>query len=244
LDFQNVFSSKRKKLLQSRNEIFVFLHLQKIPFTLMKIQAFTFNDFYENTYIVYDETLDCIIIDPGCNNPSECNEITAFIKENTLKPQFLINTHCHIDHVLGNRFVHETYGIALSAHKKEKAVLDVGIQTATMYHIHYNPSPDIIHFLEEGDTIEFGTSSFTVLFTPGHSPASISLYNKTHHILICGDVLFQGSIGRTDLPGGNFETLTRVIREKFFTLPDETVVYSGHGPTTTIGVERRTNPFF
>lgn len=210
----------------------------------MRVQVFTFNDFYENTYVLYDETKECIIIDPGCNNSAEQKELSTFISENCLKPKHLINTHCHIDHILGNKFVSELYHLPLTSHKKEQAVLDVGQTTAMMYQIPYTKSPDIAVYIDEGDQISFGNSTLEVLFTPGHSPASISFYNKTNNILIAGDVLFQGSIGRTDLPGGNFETLTRVIRSKFFTLPDETVVYPGHGDHTTVGIEKRTNPFF
>lgn len=123
-------------------------------------------------------------------------------------------------------------------------MLDFGTQTAMMYQIPYDPSPPIEIFIDEGDIVKFGHSALNVLFTPGHSPASISLLNKESKILISGDVLFQGSIGRTDLPGGNFETLTRVIRSKFFTLTDDIVVYPGHGDSTTVGIEKRTNPFF
>jgi glyoxylase-like metal-dependent hydrolase (beta-lactamase superfamily II) len=156
----------------------------------------------------------------------------------------LINTHCHIDHILGNRYISEKYGLKLTAHKKEAPVLQWGIQTAMMYQIHYDPSPEIEIFVDEGDTVRFGNSELSVLFTPGHSPASISLLNKKDNILIAGDVLFKGSIGRTDLPGGNFEVLTRHIKNKFFTLPDQTIVYSGHGEPTTTGIEKATNPFF
>jgi glyoxylase-like metal-dependent hydrolase (beta-lactamase superfamily II) len=145
---------------------------------------------------------------------------------------------------LGNKFVADLYQLKLTSHKKEQAVLDVGQTTAMMYHIPYTKSPDISIFVDEGDRISFGHSILDVLFTPGHSPASVSFYNKEYNILIAGDVLFQGSIGRTDLPGGNFETLTRVIRSKFFTLPDDTKVYPGHGDHTTVGIEKRTNPFF
>ena len=172
------------------------------------------------------------------------SEISEFIKSNGLNPIHLINTHCHIDHILGNKFISESYNLPLTAHKKEKQVLDFGTQTAMMYQIPYELSPEITKFIDEGDTITFGNTKLDVLFTPGHSPASISLYCKSANILIAGDVLFQGSIGRTDLPGGNFETLTRNIKAKFFTLPDETVVFSGHGNPTTIGIEMRTNPFF
>lgn len=210
----------------------------------MKIKSFTFNAFDENTYIIYDDSKESIIIDPGCCNADECREISNFIIENQLNPVQLINTHCHIDHILGNKYISSKYKLKLAAHKKETQVLMFGIQTAMMYQISYDPSPEIEIFIDEGDTITFGNSSLKVLFTPGHSPASISLVNVEENILIAGDVLFQGSIGRTDLPGGNFETLTRVIKSKFFTLPDETVVYPGHGGPTTVGVEKRTNPFF
>lgn len=210
----------------------------------MQIKSFTFNDFSENTYILYDETNECIIIDPGCNNQNEQNELLNFIKENNLNPVHLINTHCHIDHILGNHFVAAKFNLRLTAHKKETQVLAVGMQTAMMYQIHYEKSPEIEVYIDEGDLISFGNSTLQVLFTPGHSPASISLLNKIKKVLICGDVLFQGSIGRTDLPGGNFETLTRVIKSKFFTLDEETIVYPGHGSPTSIGIEKRTNPFF
>jgi glyoxylase-like metal-dependent hydrolase (beta-lactamase superfamily II) len=211
---------------------------------MIHVHSFTFNDFYENTYVVYDDTKECIIIDPGCNSLQEQEELTDFINKNQLSPKHLINTHCHIDHILGNAFIASLFNLPLSAHKKEAEVLASGIQTAAMFQITYTPSPEISIFLEEGNAVHFGNTAFEILFTPGHSPASISLLNKQEKILIAGDVLFQGSIGRTDLPGGNFETLTRVIREKFFTLHDDTVVYPGHGPATTTGVERRTNPFF
>lgn len=211
---------------------------------MIHIQSFTFNPFYENTYLLYDDSSECIIIDPGCSNASENLEISTFIVDNKLKPLHLINTHCHIDHILGNKYISTRYQLKLTAHKKETQVLDFGTQTAMMYQIPYDPSPPIEIFIDEGDIVKFGHSALNVLFTPGHSPASISLLNKESKILISGDVLFQGSIGRTDLPGGNFETLTRVIRSKFFTLTDDIVVYPGHGDSTTVGIEKRTNPFF
>ncbi len=210
----------------------------------MTVKSFTFNDFQENTYIIYDDTKECIIIDPGCNSHQEQNQLSSFIELHNLKPKHLINTHCHIDHILGNKYVSEQYQLKLTSHKKEIPVLQFGIQTASMYQIHYDISPDIEIFIDEGDIISFGQSALKVLFTPGHSPASISLVSESDKILIAGDVLFQGSIGRTDLPGGNFETLTRVIKSKFFTLHDDTIVYPGHGVHTTVGVEKRTNPFF
>lgn len=210
----------------------------------MTVKAFTFNAFSENTYILSDETKSCVIIDPGCSNNFERQELETYITEMKLNPVYLLNTHCHIDHILGNRFISERYNLKLAAHKKESVVLQLGQQTAMMYQIPYESSPDITIYLDVGDIVRFGNSTLEVLFTPGHSPASISFLNKNERVLISGDVLFNGSIGRTDLPGGNFETLTRVIKSKFFTLPPETIVYSGHGEPTTIGHEMKTNPFF
>ncbi len=210
---------------------------------MLQVKSFTFNDFSENTYILFDETKECVIIDPGCNNDTERKIISAFISDHELTPIHLINTHCHIDHILGNKYISETYGLTLISHKGEIPVLDFGAQTASMYHIPYELSPPIEIFVDEGDVINFGNTELEVLFTPGHSPASISFYNKENHILIAGDVLFQGSIGRTDLPGGNFEVLIRMIKSKFLILPEETIVYSGHGDQTTIGIETRNNPF-
>jgi len=210
----------------------------------MNIQIFTFNPFQENTYVVYDQTKECAIIDPGCMDDFEQRELTDFIESRELKPRLLINTHCHIDHILGNKFIAEMYDLELTAHKKEAQVLEFGQQAAMMYQLDYKVSPMIKNFVDEGDILTFGNTKMEVIFTPGHSPASITLYIKDQDTLIVGDVLFQGSIGRTDLPGGNFETLTRMIKSKLFTLKDETLVFPGHGPSTKIGTEKRTNPFF
>jgi len=209
----------------------------------MEIAIFTFNPFAENTYIVYDDSKECAIFDPGCYDPGEHNQLTDFIESNGLKPVRLVNTHCHIDHVLGNKFVAEKYNLPLISHRGEAMVLSMQPQISIMYGLAYNPSPEITEFLEDGDELSFGNTTLKVLFTPGHSPASISFYNEESGIVIGGDVLFQGSIGRTDLPGGDFDTLAKSIKEKLYVLPDEVVVYSGHGPSTTIGEEKRTNPF-
>lgn len=211
---------------------------------MLTVKTFTFNDFAENTYVISDESGECIIIDPGCSHPSEEKLLSGYIEDKKLKPVHLVNTHCHIDHVLGNKFVSDTYHLPLTAHKKETPVLASCTTVAMMYQLSYVPSPDISVFIDEGDVISFGKTKLEVLFTPGHSPASISLLNTEGKILIAGDVLFAGSIGRTDLPGGNFETLTRVIRSKFFILADDITVYPGHGDSTTIGIEKKTNPFF
>jgi glyoxylase-like metal-dependent hydrolase (beta-lactamase superfamily II) len=209
----------------------------------MDIAFFTFNGFAENTYVLYDDSKECIIVDPGCNTEEERKQLVDFIAENNLEPKRLVNTHCHIDHVLGNKFIHEKYNLVLEAHIGEKQVLESCVMVASMYQIPYNPSPIIEKFLEEGMEISFGKSSLKVLFTPGHSPASISLYNAEKGLLIAGDVLFQGSIGRTDLPGGDFNTLKSSIQEKLYVLPPETLVFPGHGPSTTIGQEMQSNAF-
>lgn len=209
----------------------------------MNIASFTFTDWAENTYVLYDDSKECCIVDPGCNTAQERQQLVDFIEAKGLTPTRLVNTHCHIDHVLGNKFVSEKYGLPLIAHKGEEIVLAAMVQMAQMYGVSYEQSPDITEFLDEGDLLSFGNTKMEVYFTPGHSPASISFFHRESKQLIAGDVLFKGSIGRTDLPGGSMETLLESIRAKFFVLDDEVIVYSGHGPTTTIGEERRSNPF-
>jgi glyoxylase-like metal-dependent hydrolase (beta-lactamase superfamily II) len=173
----------------------------------------------------------------------EQKQLTSYIEAKKLTPVRLINTHCHIDHVLGNRYISETYKLDLEAHEGEIPVLESCVMIASMYQIPYNPSPMIAKKLKQGETIEFGKTKLDILFTPGHSPASISLYNSENNVLIAGDVLFKRSIGRTDLPGGDFETLKASIQKKLYILPDETVVFPGHGPSTTIGEEKAENQF-
>ncbi|MBP7821889.1 MAG: MBL fold metallo-hydrolase [Saprospiraceae bacterium] len=211
---------------------------------MIHVVSFVCNDFQENTYVVFDETKECIIIDPGCNAPHERNAIDEYISQRKLTPVKLINTHCHIDHVLGNGHIAQKYGIGLEIHENEIPILDALTQVGLMYNIPTNPSPAPSHFLKEGDIIRFGVSELECIFTPGHSPGSLSFYNKNQQILISGDVLFRRSIGRTDLPGGNHQALLDTIQQKLFLLPADTVVYSGHGPTTTIGEEKQYNPFF
>jgi glyoxylase-like metal-dependent hydrolase (beta-lactamase superfamily II) len=209
----------------------------------MKIAVFTFNDFAENTYVLYDDTHECVIVDPGCNTREERLQLSTFIKSNNLTPKMLINTHCHIDHVLGNAFVSQEYGLELAAHPDEKMVLDSCEMVSKMYGIPYGGSPDITIPITEKNIITFGETRLEILFTPGHSPASITLYNRQQGVLIAGDVLFRQSIGRTDLPGGDFDTLISSIKEKLLVLPEETAVYPGHGPSTSVGFEKKHNPF-
>ena len=210
---------------------------------MITIDSFTFGPFQENTYILYDETKECIIIDPGCYDDQERNELNEFIENNKLNPVKLINTHCHIDHVVGNRFIADKYSLELEMNKHDKPMLDSLLTVAKMYNLKAEPSPEPSVYLSEGDVIKFGNSTLKILFTPGHSPGSITFYNTEQKFMIVGDVLFQGSIGRTDLPGGNYETLISSIKNKLFPMGDEYVVYNGHGQSTTIGFERKNNPF-
>lgn len=209
----------------------------------MKLASYTFNDFYENTYILHDDTGACVIIDPGCNSFEEEAKLTYFIESNGLKPERLLNTHCHIDHVLGNLFISNRYNLSLEIHSGEQIVLDFVPQMASMYGIPFKGNPIDIKYIEVNQDISFGNTVLQVLFTPGHSPASISFYHKESKTLIAGDVLFEGSIGRTDLPGGDYNTLIQSIKDQYYPLGDDVLVYPGHGPATRIGQERLRNPF-
>lgn len=210
----------------------------------MNIKIFTFNQFFENTFIISDSTNECIIIDPGCYDKNEKQILQDYILSNNLVPTRLINTHCHIDHILGNNFVSKTWDLELEIHHKDIDLLKNSKNIADLYgFVNYEKSPITNKFLVEGDIIEFGKSNLEVLFTPGHAPGHISLYSKNENFIISGDVLFNNSIGRTDLPGGNYNTLIDTIKSKFLCLDDSTVVYCGHGPSTTVGKERINNPF-
>ena len=209
----------------------------------MTIQTFVFNPFQENTVVAFDETKEAVIIDPGCYEPAERMELDNFIADHKLNVKYLLNTHCHIDHVLGNDYVKEKYKVKLLIHPNEEAVL----RTVKIYAPNYGFAqyretlPD--GFLREGDTVIFGNTTLEVLFLPGHAPGHLGFYHRGQNVMISGDVLFAGSVGRTDLPGGDFDTLINSIHQKLFTLPDNVVVYPGHGPTTTLGKEKITNPF-
>ncbi len=210
----------------------------------MKIKKFTFNPFQENTYILYNKNKDAIIVDPGCFDQSEENELLKFVEENGLIPIRVINTHAHIDHVLGNQFVVNQFNIELSLFQSEYPMLEMAKTSAELYGVPYKESPEPHSFLKEGDQLVFGETTLKILFVPGHAPDHIVLLNEKDKTLIGGDVLFKGSIGRTDLPGGNHEQLLKNIKEKIFTLDESITVYSGHGEETTIGFEKRNNPFF
>tara|TARA_B100000902_G_scaffold395993_2_gene455814 strand:+ start:8372 stop:9037 length:666 start_codon:yes stop_codon:yes gene_type:complete len=210
----------------------------------MNIKKLTFNIFYENTYIIWDETKECIIIDPGCYEDNEKLVLADFIESNNLIPRKIINTHCHIDHILGNKFVANKWNLELYIHKKEIPILENSMNVAQQYGFNnFEESPNPNYFIEDGDFISFGKSKLEVLFTPGHSPGHISLLCKQKKIIISGDVIFQNSIGRTDLPGGNYNQLIESIEKKILTLNSDTIIHCGHGPNTIIKKEIDNNPF-
>jgi hydroxyacylglutathione hydrolase len=210
---------------------------------MIHLHRFTFNAFQENTYVVWDDTLDCLIVDPGCSNATEQMDLCTFIAGHNLKPVQLINTHCHIDHILGNSFCVQKYNIPFYMHELDLPVLDSGTPTAMMYQIPYDTSPRPTAYLKEGINLKFGESELEIVFTPGHSPGSISFIAREEKFVISGDVLFRHSVGRVDLPGGDKDVLLKSIEEQLLTLPAEFLVYSGHGPETTIGHEKKYNPF-
>jgi len=210
---------------------------------MIQIKSFAFNPYQENTYILHDETLECVIIDPGMYTGEEQNAFLKYISENSLKPVLLLNTHCHIDHVLGNKFIYDTYGLFPQFHKGEEMVLNSIVSYAPQMGIRYEVSPLPQVYLPESGSVKFGETKLELIFSPGHSPAHLCFFNREENFLIGGDVLFYRSIGRTDLPGGNYDQLISNIREKLFSLPDEVRVYPGHGPATSIGFEKKFNPF-
>jgi len=210
---------------------------------MLTLASRVFNPVHENTYLVYNEQKEALIIDPGCYFPEEREQVKDWIAKLELKPRLLVNTHCHLDHVFGNRFVHETWGLELHFHSLEQKVFDFAPMAGTTWNLPFDQYEGPIHHLKEGESLLLGEDRLEILLTPGHSPGSISLYYPAGNWVIAGDVLFRESVGRTDLPGSDFDTLSNSIRTQLYTLPGETHVHSGHGIPTTIGHERQHNPF-
>jgi len=210
---------------------------------MFQIKRFTFNPVQENTYILYNENNECIIIDPGCYFDSEKEELTIFIKNHKLEPKLLLNTHCHLDHVFGNKFIAEEYKLTLNTHLLEKEILEMAPASGLMFNLPFDNYQGDVIYLKEGDVISLGDDKLEVIHAPGHSPGSICFYCEKQNFLIGGDVLFQNSIGRTDLPYGDHEALIKNIKEKLFKLLPDVTVYPGHGPETTIGSEIEGNPY-
>ncbi|HVZ97271.1 MAG TPA: MBL fold metallo-hydrolase [Chitinophagaceae bacterium] len=210
---------------------------------MFQLKVLTFNAVQENTYLLFNEKKSCIIIDPGFYNDEERQEMEGFIKTNHLVPKWLLNTHCHLDHVFGNKYIGEAYRLTLHIHKDEEPVLQMAPSMGLMFNFPFDNYTGRLIYLKEGDIIKMDDDELEVMEAPGHSPGSICFYCKKQNFIVSGDVLFQNSMGRTDLPGGSHDTLIKSIKEKLFTLPDEVIVYPGHGPATTIGEEKRSNPW-
>ena len=208
----------------------------------MKIKKLTFNSFQENTYIISSNN-DCMIIDPGCYDDNERKILSNYIEQNHLNPIYLINTHCHLDHIFGNHFVYKKYKLNAHMHKKDLPLLENAERIAEHYGVNLDPPPKSVDFIKENDTIILGNTSWEIIFTPGHAPVHICLLNKKDKKLIAGDLLFYMSIGRTDLPLCSHNDLLTSIKDKLFTLDDEIEVFCGHGQNTTIGFEKANNPF-
>jgi hydroxyacylglutathione hydrolase len=210
---------------------------------MIRIEKFVFNTFMVNTYVLCDETGEGIIVDPACYEPRERDELKDFIDGNKLKLIRNLNTHCHIDHVLGNDFIAQTYGIYPEYHENSTPFLHTLKEIGSSFGYSVRRIPQPKRFLEDVETVRWGNSSLKVLYTPGHAEGSVCFYNESQGFVITGDVLFKDTIGRTDLPSGNFEHLMQSIKTRLFTLPEDTVVYPGHGPETSIGYEKENNPF-
>ena len=211
---------------------------------MLHIKSFAFNPFSENTYIVFNENKNAFIIDPGDFSEVENNILNQFIIDNELKVQNILLTHAHIDHVLGVQKAFDKYKVPILMHEMEKEILDRNPMDANRFGFFFKPFEGEISYLNENEIISVDEDEFKILHVPGHSPGHIAFYSEAQKFIISGDVLFEGSIGRTDLYKGDAQELLKSIREKLFVLEDETKVYNGHGNPTTVGFEKSYNPFF
>lgn len=210
----------------------------------MKIFKLVFSPIEVNTYILADDSGDCVVIDCGCYDKEEFKTFEKFIEENKLNPVLLLNTHCHLDHVFGNGFMLEKYGLRAFSSELDEGNRINATQHSTLFGLTMETPPDPAGFLSDNQVITFASADLVALLVPGHTAGSLAYYCPKDNIVFTGDALFSGSIGRTDLPGGNYETLIAAIKNKLFVLPPDTIVYPGHGNATTIGKEIQTNPFF
>ena len=205
------------------------------------VEKFTFNPFQENTFVVHDDSV-CVIIDPGCYHPEERKALMGFIDDKGLQPQAVLLTHAHLDHIFGCDFISKHYNIDVYLHEKDLFTLEMGERSANTYGIPGFIQPETPNkLLRGGETLTFGEMSFEVMYTPGHCVGHVVFVNKEEDFVLNGDVLFAGSFGRTDLPGGDMAALKKSIFEVMFELPETMIVYSGHGPETTIGQEKHNN---
>ncbi len=212
---------------------------------MLKVKKMVFNPFLENTYIIFDDvTFEAAILDPGCYDDIEKGILKKFILENTLSVKYLINTHCHLDHIFGNSFCKNLYKCKLLAPEKDLILLNHLIEQSKIYNLTAESSPQPDMFIDENISINIGDSAGRFLFTPGHTPGEYCIYFEKEKICFTGDVLFKESIGRTDLEGGDYGTLMNSIKSKLFVLPDDVIIYPGHEEISTIGDEKKLNPFF
>lgn len=212
---------------------------------MLKVHKFTFNPFGENSYLIWEkESKQAAVIDPGCYDDSEKKETDDFINSNELKIKYLFNTHCHLDHIFGNCYIKSKYNPEYYAPEEDLPLLQNASHQANMFGLEIKEICVPDKFIKDGMKLLLGNSELEFIFTPGHTPGGYCIYSQSNNICITGDVLFDGSIGRTDLLGGNYNQLLESIREKLFVLPDETTIYPGHGDASTIGREKKTNPFF
>ena len=210
----------------------------------MNIYKLVFSPIEVNTYILADESGDCAIIDCGCYDKQESDRLVDLIKNKMIKPVLLLNTHCHLDHIFGNRFVLERYNLKPFANEYDEMNRKDAVQHAMLFGLSMDNPPEPAGFLTDNQKITFGSTELLALYVPGHTSGSLAFYSKENDCVFTGDALFAGSIGRTDLPGGDYDTLIKSITNKLFVLPPETVVYPGHGNETTIEKEMKSNPFF
>lgn len=208
---------------------------------MMNVKCFEFNFLPVNTYVVWDETKEAAVIDPGCFYPGETEQLAGFIKDNNLTIKLLLDTHLHFDHVFGNNFVEETYGVKAKANDLDMPWIKTMSARLSVFGIRYDGQVNPIepqNVLNEGDCVTFGNTQLDVLHIPGHSPGSLVFWNRKQKCVFTGDVMFQGSYGRTDFPDGDHQALMTGIRDKLLTMPDDTIVYPGHGPATVIKHEK------
>ena len=210
---------------------------------MITIESFVFNSFQVNTYLIRDPMGKGMVIDPAFYSPEEISTFDRHIKSNNIQLIGQLNTHCHVDHVLGVHHMESTYHCPIRSHSNESGLLNNAPLMGEFFGFKLEPHPGIDHPIEDNESIPVGEHSLRAILVPGHSPGSLAFYSPEGGFVITGDALFRGSIGRTDLPGGDYDTLIRSIRNRLLTLPPETVVYPGHGAPTTIGEEAKNNPF-
>jgi hydroxyacylglutathione hydrolase len=210
----------------------------------MEIFKLVFSPIEVNTFILADRSKDCAIIDCGCYDRSEFEELVLFIESKKLNPVLLLNTHCHLDHIFGNRFILEKYNLKTLSSKEEEINRKNAVQHASLFGLSMNEPPESGGFINDRQVITFGSTELIALHVPGHTAGSMAFYSEKDGCVFTGDALFAGSIGRTDLEGGDYDTLMNSIMGRLFVLPPSTVVYAGHGSQTTIEKERMTNPYF